>query len=409
MARTKLKPGTWGKISTTLKTDGWYVSKTNYCDPRTGKVRQITRGGESADTALANLNAVLTGTDLKKALGTAVKVGALDPVSKLAEMMMRRKRAEKKAGPQSMGRYESTMRNHILHAETGLGDLAVGELEIPVVDAFLMELAEKAPSEADRARILLSAMLKLAVAHQAIPVNFMPSAFVPPARKYDIVILTLPQIDRMLGAVDAWGTQPGRRGPRPDGRLGRVLRIALGSGLRIGEVGALRRRDVTKPKAEGEPWTVTVAGTIIEPDKGSIFRQAHPKTEASVRTVPIASFAAAVIEELMDETSDGGPDHLLLTTRTGGIVGPANLRRSWRRIRGTGDIEDLSQITPHALRRTVGTILTAENSPEYAAKYLGHGHGTAVLYAHYVQYINTVDDSGSATLDNLMPKKAVTA
>ncbi|MDH6236262.1 site-specific integrase [Cryobacterium sp. CG_9.6] len=409
MARAKLKPGKWGKISTSSKEgSGWHVSKVNYCDARTGKVRQITRGGETKGEVLENLNAVLTGTDIKKALGTSVKIGALDTVSKLAELMMRRKRAEKKAGPQSMARYESTMRNHILNKETGLGELAVGDLEIPVVDAFLMELAEKAPSEADRARILLSAMLKLAVGHQAVPVNFMPSAFVPPAREYEILILTMPQIDRMLGAVDAWNTAPGRRGPRPDGRLGRVLRIALGSGLRIGEVGALRRRDVKRPQGEGAPWTLTVQGTIIEPDKGSIFRQAHPKTESSVRTVPISNFAAAVIEQLMEETADGGPDHLLLTTRTGGIVGPANLRRSWRRIRGTGDVEDLNQITPHALRRTVGTILAAEVSPEYAAKYLGHGHGTAVLYAHYVKYINTVDDTGAGALNNLMPK-AITA
>jgi integrase len=147
-----------------------------------------------------------------------------------------------------------------------------------------------------------------------------------------------------------------------------------------------------------------VNGTIIEPDRGSIFRQTFPKTESSRRTVPIAGFASAVIEELMDETSDGGPDHPLLSTRTGGLVGPANLRRSWRRIRGTGDIEDLDAITPHALRRTVGTLLAKEHGPDYAAKYLGHGHGTAVLYAHYVTYINEVDDFGGATLDNLMPK-----
>jgi integrase len=65
----------------------------------------------------------------------------------------------------------------------------------------------------------------------------------------------------------------------------------------------------------------------------------------------------------------------------------------------------LEQITPHALRRTVGTLLAKEISPEYAAKYLGHGHGTSVLYAHYVKFINEVDDAGSGALDNLMPRR----
>lgn len=101
--------------------------------------------------------------------------------------------------------------------------------------------------------------------------------------------------------------------------------------------------------------------------------------------------------------SSGVPEHLLFTTRTGNLVSPANLRRSWRRIREQDDLEDLESITPHALRRIVGTILAAEVSAEHAAKYLGHGHGTSVLFASYVKFINTVDSSGAAALAALMP------
>jgi integrase len=333
--------------------------------------------------------------------GDDVRIGGLDPVSKLIEMTMRRKAAEKKAGDVSLSKYESVVRVHLLPK---LGSHLVENLDVAVVDDFLMTLNASAPSQARRAKVVLIAMVKIAVAHKAIPNNFMSATFVPPTEEKEIVILTLPQINKMLAAVDSWRQGPHRRDTRPDGRLGKVLRVALGSGLRIGEVVALRRMDVKPPEGGGAPWLVTVSGTVIVPDKGAIFRQAKPKTKNSRRTVPVAGFAGAVLESLMEETADGGLEHPLFTTRTGGgWVSPANLRRSWRRIRGQDDLEDLLEITPHALRRAVGTMLSAEVSPEYAAKYLGHGHGTAVLFAHYVKYVNTVDDIGSGTLDALMP------
>jgi len=400
MARAKLKPGRWGNISTAGEGDRW-VAKALYCSPRTGITRQVTKVGPTSELAASALLNRLMGGDGSTS-GDAVRIGGLDPVSKLIEKTMARKAAEKKAGAQSMARYESTVRNHLLPK---LGSFQVDALDIVVVDDFLITLNEAAPSEARRAKVLIAAMVKLAATHKAIPDNFMASTFTPPAKKYDIVILTLPQIDRMLVAIDAWGQSPARRGPRPDGRLGEVIRLALGSGLRIGEVVGLRRRDVRPPSEPSVPWTVTVAGTIVVPNRGAIFRQAWPKTENSVRTVPVAAFAAEVLMRRMAATADGGPDQVLFSTRTGGFVSPANLRRSWRRIRSQDDLEDLELITPHALRRTVGTLLSKEVSPEYAAKYLGHGHGTSVLYAHYVKYINEVDEVGGGALDNLLPQK----
>jgi hypothetical protein len=61
------------------------------------------------------------------------------------------------------------------------------------------------------------------------------------------------------------------------------------------------------------------------------------------------------------------------------------------------------------LRKTVATLLTKELGVDYAAKYLGHGHGTAVLYSHYVQFVNEVDGSGSSALNHLMPPKELSA
>ncbi len=46
-------------------------------------------------------------------------------------------------------------------------------------------------------------------------------------------------------------------------------------------------------------------------------------------------------------------------------------------------------------RRAVGTMLSAEVPPGCAAQCYGHGHGTAVLLAHWGKTVNTVDDIGT--------------
>jgi len=104
MARAKLKPGRWGNISTAGEGDRW-VAKALYCSPRTGITRQVTKVGPTSELAASALLDRLMGGDGSTS-GDAVRIGGLDPVSKLIEKTMARKAAEKKAGAQSMARYE---------------------------------------------------------------------------------------------------------------------------------------------------------------------------------------------------------------------------------------------------------------------------------------------------------------
>jgi hypothetical protein len=193
--------------------------------------------------------------------------------------------AEKKANEHSLKRYLSNIKVHI---RPKLGQLEVRHLTVALVDDYLITLAEgnlddesipkdervsAVPSEAKRSRTILNGMVRMAHAHGAIPNNFMSSTFIVPVPKRPIVILTLRQIDQMLAACDTYRTGPERRGPSPDGLIGAVLRIMLGAGVRIGEALALRKCDVIAPTEEGAPWLVSIQGTVVQPDRGKVFRQ----------------------------------------------------------------------------------------------------------------------------------------
>lgn len=64
-------------------------------------------------------------------------------------------------------------------------------------------------------------------------------------------------------------------GPRPDGQLGAIVEVMLGTSARIGEVLAIRRCDID---VTGPTPTIRIAGTIISRHGEPTFRQDHPKT-----------------------------------------------------------------------------------------------------------------------------------
>jgi integrase len=346
MARERFQPGEYGNISARQLKPGIWEAKTRWCDPRTGATVAVTKRGATRTSAVRNLKTKLDGSD--RTHGDPDRIGGNDTVEKLATLWFRRKTAEGKANPESLSKYESALR---LHVNPRLGAYQVRALSIGAVDSFLIDTIETAPAQAKRSRLALTGMLRLAAAHGTAPVNFMRETVTVPNKPRPIRILTLSEIDRMLGAVDAYRNEPGRRGPRPVPRLGQLLRVMLGGGLRIGEALALRKRDVTTPVVPGAPWLVTIEGTIVTPDNGPTYRKPEPKTSSSRRTLPVAGFAGVVLEQLVNATQDAGPDWLLFTTRNGTPIAPGNMRRTWRAIRSQGMLEDLEDVTPHALHR----------------------------------------------------------
>ncbi|WP_109211306.1 MULTISPECIES: hypothetical protein [Microbacterium] len=104
--------------------------------------------------------------------------------------------------------------------------------------------------------------------------------------------LTDQQLALIRCAAREWRTGEGVLSPRPDGQVRDVIEVMLGTATRIGEVLAIRKRDL---EMTASPPTVAINGTLVVRKRVGVIRQPKPKTDESNRVVAVPSFAAEVI------------------------------------------------------------------------------------------------------------------
>jgi integrase len=139
-------------------------------------------------------------------------------------------------------------------------------------------------------------------------------------------------------------------------RLGAMVLFAAATGMRPGEWVALERRDVDR--------SGRVAYVHRSFSKG---RLTHPKTDASIRAVPLQARALAALEQL----PPGGPDDLLFPGERGSYLDLHNFRnRNWKPAQIALGIEPFRRI--YDLRHTFATFaLRAGISTFELSRYMG--------------------------------------
>jgi integrase len=198
-------------------------------------------------------------------------------------------------------------------------------------------------------------------------------------------------------AARGWRRANGLPGPRPDGQLEQIIEVMLGSSARIGEVLAIRKCDVDITRS---PGIVRICGTIISPRGKPTFRQEHPKTSKSTRTVAVPSFAAEAIRQRLVALAGEPADTLLFASRNGTPLTTNNVRR---RLRSVLEEAGISGVTPHSFRRTVATVLDRQGSTELAAEMLGHT-SVEITKRHYIEPDEVVDPATADILESLAPQ-----
>lgn len=117
------------------------------------------------------------------------------------------------------------------------------------------------------------------------------------------------------------------RRPRPDGQLGQIVEVVLGTSARIGEVLAIRVADLD---LDAPVAMVRIAGMIVSRKGEPTHRQDHPKTARSVRRVALPGFALRAVCARLRGLRFVGPGTLLFTTRVGTPHTTNNVRRQLR-------------------------------------------------------------------------------
>lgn len=164
---------------------------------------------------------------------------------------------------------------------TYLGNVALADLSVPEVNRWMARMTADgyAPKSVAKPFRLLKQALKWAMSQDLVRKNVCEYCKPPKRVKTPINALDRAERTRMLRlAVAAEATSP----------LGLAIELALTTGMRRGEVCALRWSDV------GDDGTVTVSHALGNGEGGFYLKE--PKTGSSARTIPLTAHTAAILK-----------------------------------------------------------------------------------------------------------------
>jgi len=348
--------GTWGKIQTTKVREGAYRARTRIRD-KDGVSREVTATG----TTIAAVERALREKLVDRATPTQQGITADTTIAALAALWLKYLRDEDRIESTTINEYERVLTKVVIPE---LGGLRLREVTTSRLDQFLVRLRATSASRQRKTKVVMGAMLGMAVRHDALAVNPVQQTSRIHRDKSETRSLTLEDLDTVRRALRAW-TGKQRPGPKASSDMADIIDLMLATGARIGEILALRWADVA---LEATRANLTINGTIkTEPGKGT-YRKPSPKSDASVRTVVLPDFAVAVLRRRQGTTREN-PNDAVFPTRNGTWQQVNNVERRWRQVRkDTG----LDWVTPHTFRKTVATLISERVGAETASQQLGH-------------------------------------
>jgi integrase len=205
-------------------------------------------------------------------------------------------------------------------------------------------------------------------------------------------VFTVEQIEALARAAAAGAWRGTHEHPTPDGELLRaeedaqlaeLLRVGAYTGLRMGELVALRWRDVR--------WSERVlvveralSGDIEGTTKGR-----------RIRYVPLGDQALGALDRLSRRPNFTSADDYVFAGLAGDRPDPSALRR---RYVATRDAAGLPPLRFHDLRHTAGTLLTRVLDPVTVRDVLGHADlKTTERYLHAVRASRLADAATRST------------
>lgn len=268
--------------------------------------------------------------------------------------------------------YEVAVRRHIKPA---LGRVKLSKLTPAHVQGLYRDRLDSglAPASVNKLHVVLHKALKQAVEWNMIPRNATEAAKAPRPNHKEIHPLDREQVRALLQAAS-----------EADNRLETLYVLAVTSGMRQGELLALKWEDV-----DLDEGVIHIRRTLTR--NGGRISLGKPKTPKSRRSVRLTAAAVEALKahlsrqmEEMKRLGDLYQDQgLIFTTETGAPINPSNLRqRSFNKLLKRAG---LPQIRFHDLRHTCATLLLGRNvNPKIVSEMLGHANISITLdtYSH---------------------------
>jgi integrase len=286
--------------------------------------------------------------------------------------------------------------------------LQLREITPAAVDAFVKKIrSEMGYESAKKVKSIISAIADFAIRrgaeNWANPTKAVEALAAGPAE--DVVAMTVEQFIDMLQGMRGYAAS---RDDERDGRaawrnvvwhdLPDMALSMLATGVRIGEVLALRGEDIVRGE-DGTVFVVVNAHLIFATGKGTLYiphrKGKKPGDKGLVLQVP--PWANTMLLRRKLAAGDVGP---LFPSAAGGWADTNNVNK---RIRTAMDECGFKWVTSHVWRHTVGTLLDEADLP--VSDVAGQlGNSKAVAERHYIKRRAT-NARAAAALEQALGKK----
>jgi integrase len=256
--------------------------------------------------------------------------------------------------------YQVMLRNHVLpyFGDGRLCDIAKQDVQQFVTEKFRQKLAWQTVRNA---WIVLSTVLDSAVEYEYLTVNSARGVKFPQqAPRPEPKVLTASDLKRLLAQLE----EPYRT----------MVALSALTGVRIGELLALRWRAVDLR-----------AGTLRIAESVFLGEFQLPKSEKSVRTIPIGPVAREIVEEHYRHSARRSPEDLVFPRAGDKPYRVSNLLEQV--LQPAAIAAGLGHVTWHQLRHVHATVLHDLGVPvKIAQKQLGHAtvETTLNIYTHAI-------------------------
>jgi integrase len=255
--------------------------------------------------------------------------------------------------PSTLRGYRSTIGVHLLPA---FGELRVEAVTTPVIEAWLAGFEGSARSR-NKVLIQLHGILGRAKKVYGLSANAATEVEKFQQRASgEIQVFSPEEVWALVRAADS----------EQDGA---VFLTAAFTGLRMGELLALRWRDVD------------FAGSVVRVRASYYLGALTTPKSGKVRAVPLAPAVAAALAPLSQREHWTGDDDLVFVGGAGGYLDGSALRRRYKAALGAAGLRLLRF---HDLRHTFGTRMIAKADIRRVQEWMGHADvQTTMRYLHY--------------------------
>lgn len=262
--------------------------------------------------------------------------------------------------------YKTLLKNHL----EIFGDLSLEEIKKPMVDEWYSRTSSSGiKTTASKAYKLLSAIMSRAVGDELIVKNPCAIKGAQSATTGKIRdVPSTPQLDLLISNLNP--------------RYRELFLFSALLGMRFSEVSELRVKDFRKVEENGE------SKYILDISRGSVlvdgaFVIGKTKTKKSTRVSHIPTSLAPLVEKLLRESGESGPETLLFPSASGNNLRNDVFAKALNRAKKLSGLSD-KFISHHSLRHYGGTQFGATGASLADVKeYLGQSStAAAIRYLH---------------------------